>query len=104
MKFSKVVLTAVLQHHDKLRLRRRASAWKSWNDVNPPEVNRKRNFAKRKFQGRPPYESSTWGLMLSDPRSQDPTDRKGGQLLRRRFRVPFPVFLDSKDEERKSLV
>jgi Plant transposon protein len=92
MKFKTAVLAAVMRHHDKLRLRRRALAWKPWNDVNTSEVNRKRNFAKRKFQGRPPYETSTWGLMLSNPRSQDPTDRKGGQLFRRRFRVPFPTF------------
>ena len=32
--------------------------------------------------------------MLANPRSQDPADKKGGQLFRRRFRVPFPVFLE----------
>ena len=92
MKLPRAVLAAVLRHHDKLRLRRRASAWKPWNDVKPIEVKRRRTFAQRKFQGRPPYEKSTWGLILSNPRSQDPTDRKGGQLFRRRFRIPFPVF------------
>ena len=30
--------------------------------------------------------------MLSNPRSQDPSDRMGGHLFRRRFRIPFPVF------------
>jgi hypothetical protein len=71
MKFKTAVLAAVMRHHDKLRLIRRALAWKPWNDVNSSEVSRKRNFAQRKFQGRPPYETSTWGLMLSNPRSQD---------------------------------
>ena len=32
--------------------------------------------------------------MLANPRSQNPADKKGGQLFRRRFRVPFPVFLE----------
>ena len=32
--------------------------------------------------------------MLLNPRLQDSSDRKGGQLFRCRFRVPFPVFLD----------
>ena len=90
MKLSKAVLAAVVRHHDKLRLRRRALAWKPWNDA--IEVKRRRTFTTRKFQGRPPYEKSTWGLMLSNPRSQDPSDRMGGHLFRRRFRIPFPVF------------
>lgn len=93
MTLSKVVLAAVLRHHDNLRIRRHALAWKPWSEVQPIEVRRRHTFARRKFEVRPPYEKSTWGLMLSNPRSQDPTDRKGGQLFRRRFRVPFPVFL-----------
>ena len=32
--------------------------------------------------------------MLANSRSQDPSDKKGGQLYRRRFRVPFPVYLE----------
>ena len=28
-----------------------------------------------------------------NPRTQDPTDKKGGVLFRRRFRVPFHVFV-----------
>ena len=94
MKYTNAIIAAVLCHHDKLRLRRRALAWKSWNDGESFKVMRRRKFTPRKFEGRPPYETSTWGYMLSNPRSQDPSDRKDGQLFRRRFRVPFPVFLD----------
>ena len=50
-------------------------------------------FRVRKSEARPLYEYSTWGRMLMNPRTQDPTDKKGGVLFRRRFRVPFPVFL-----------
>ena len=94
MKYSKAVIAAVLRHHDKLKLRRHALAWKHGKNGDTRKVKLRRKFKPRKFQGRPPYETSTWGYMLSNPRSQDPTDRKGGQLFRRRFRVPFPIFLD----------
>ena len=50
-------------------------------------------FRVRKSEARPMYEYSTWGRMLMNPRTQDSTDKKGGVLFRRRFRVPFPVFL-----------
>jgi Plant transposon protein len=30
--------------------------------------------------------------MLDNPRTQDPSDAKGGKLFRLRFRVPFPFF------------
>ena len=46
----------------------------------------------RRWEGRPPYEMSCWGRMLVHPRTQDPTDRKGGVLFRTRFRVPFPLY------------
>ena len=49
-------------------------------------------FRHRKWEGRPPYDMSTWGRMLVNPRTKDPVDRKGGMLFRRRFRVPFPLF------------
>ena len=50
-------------------------------------------FRVRKSEARPLYEYSTWGRMLMNPRTQDPTDKKGGVLFRRRFRVPFHVFV-----------
>ena len=50
------------------------------------------NFRTRRWEGRPPQEMSCWGRMLVHPRTQDPTDRKGGVLFRTRFRVPFPLF------------
>ena len=43
------------------------------------------------YRHRPPYDMSCWSRMLVNPRTQDPTDRKGGVLFRRRFRVPFPL-------------
>ena len=49
-------------------------------------------YRHRKWEGRPPYDMSCWGRMLVNPRTKDPTDRKGGVLFRRRFRVPFPLF------------
>ena len=50
-------------------------------------------FRVRKSEARPMYEYLTWGRMLTNPRTQDPTDKKGGVLFPRRFRVPFPLFL-----------
>ena len=53
-------------------------------------------FRERKqcrWEGRPNYMMSTWGRMLQSERVTDPTDRKGGKLFRRRFRVPYPIFL-----------
>ena len=52
-------------------------------------VKNKRVFAGRVFEKRPNYDQSTWGEMLANPRSQDPSDRKGGQFFRRRFRIHF---------------
>lgn len=49
-------------------------------------------YRQRKWEERPPYNMSPWGRMLVHPRTKDPTDRKGGKLFRRRFRVPFPLF------------
>jgi Plant transposon protein len=49
-------------------------------------------YRQRKWEERPPYHMSPWGRMLVHPRTKDPTDRKGGKLFRRRFRVPFPLF------------
>jgi hypothetical protein len=49
-------------------------------------------FAPRKYEGRPNYSASCWGRMLTNDRVKDPTDRKGGKLCRRRFRVPYPIF------------
>lgn len=46
----------------------------------------------RKVEARPNYDQSCWGRMLAHPRTQNPVDRKGGMLFRRRFRVPFPLF------------
>jgi hypothetical protein len=53
-----------------------------------------RIFRQRKYEKRPDYKSSVWGRMLVNPRIQDPDDRKGGKLFRRRFRVPYPLFED----------
>ena len=49
-------------------------------------------FIPRRVEIRPTYRDSTWGRMLLNPRIQDPVDRKGGRLFRKRFRVPFPMF------------
>ena len=46
----------------------------------------------RRWEDRPPYEMSCWGRMLVHPRTQDPTDRKGGVLFRTRLRGPFPLY------------
>lgn len=56
------------------------------------ERNLPRPFRTRKWEVRPNYALSTWGRMVVHPRTKDPTDKKGGVLFRRRFRVPFPVF------------
>lgn len=51
-----------------------------------------RLFMPRKYEGKVPYEYSTWGRMLLNERIKDPADRKGGKLFRLRFRVPYPLF------------
>ena len=57
---------------------------------------------QRKWEGRPNYMESTWGRMLRSDRINDPTDRKGGKLFRRRFRVPYPIYLQLVDITRAS--
>ena len=47
----------------------------------------------RRWKGRPNYIMSTWDRRLQSERVTDPNDRKGGKLFRRRFRVPYPIFL-----------
>lgn len=39
------------------------------------------------------YEATTWGVLLKDPRIQDPSTPQG-KLFRTRFRVPYPKFLE----------
>lgn len=51
-------------------------------------------YSQRKYEDRPDYSSSVWARMLLSDRIKDPSDRKGGKLFRRRFRVPYPLFLD----------
>ena len=57
---------------------------------------------QRKWECRPNYMESTWGRMLRSDRINDPTDRKGGKLFRRRFRVPYPIYLQLVDITRAS--
>ena len=49
-------------------------------------------FVPRKVEQRPIYSNSTWGQMLINPRIKDRSDKKGGVLFRRRFRIPYPMF------------
>ena len=53
-----------------------------------------RNFKPRLSSQRPNYMDSTWGKILRDKKFRDPTMRRGGKLFRRRFRVPYPMFLE----------
>ena len=46
-------------------------------------------FQQRISERRPNYMESTWGIILTNHRLKDPSDRKGGKLFRGRFRVPF---------------
>ena len=56
----------------------------------------------RKWEDRPNYMASTWGRMLQSNRINDPTDRKGGKLFRRRYRVSYPIYLQIVDITRAS--
>ena len=49
-------------------------------------------FQQRSSERRPNYMESTWGRILTNPRFKDPSDRRGGKLFRRRYRVPYPMF------------
>ena len=78
-------------------MKRRADLVVKMRDMVVPsivEVKRRKEFKRRKFEQRPKYEFSTWGMMRAHPRFKAPHDRKGGQLFRRRFRVPFPVYVE----------
>ena len=57
-------------------------------------------YRHRRWEGCPPYDMSSWGRMLVNPRTQDSIDWKGGILFRRRFRLPFPLFQRSTDMTR----
>ena len=96
MHFKKQFIEAIVRHHVTLKKRRAeiAAQFKEAVVQSVLSVKQKRVFARRRFEKRPNYDQSTWGQMLANPRSQDPSDKKGGQLFRRRFRVPFPVYLE----------
>lgn len=96
MHFKKQFIEAIVRHHVTLKKRRAelAAQFKEAVVQSVLSVKSKRIFSQRRFERRPNYDQSTWGLMLANLRSQDPSDMKGGQLFRRRFRVPFPVYLE----------
>ena len=58
-------------------------------EITPPRF---KVFQQRIYERRPIYVESSWGRILTNPRFQDPSDRRGGKLFRRRFRVPYPMF------------
>ena len=61
------------------------------NFIISEDANHKKPFKKRIVEPRSLYETSTWGKMLADQRTRDPST-KIGKSFRRRFRVPFPIF------------
>ena len=55
-------------------------------------------YRKRRYIPRTPkvlkkYQESNWSKMLQLGRCQDPSS-KDGKLFRRRFRIPYPLFLE----------
>ena len=55
-------------------------------------------YRKRRYIPRTPkvlkkYQESNWSKMLQLGRCQDPSS-KDGELFRRRFRIPYPLFLE----------
>ena len=63
---------------------------KQWEwDFEEDETSKKR----RKKEKRIDYWDSAWGRLLLDPLTMDPTSSQG-LLFRRRFRVPFPLFME----------
>ena len=61
------------------------------DDAHSDDEQLRKPFRSRIVEPRPLYEASTWGRMLTDPRTQDPGNKRG-KLFRRRLRVPFPIF------------
>ena len=52
-------------------MKRRADLVVEMSDIVVPfivEVKRRKEFKRRKFEQRPKYEFSTWGMMLAHPR------------------------------------
>ena len=96
MLFKKKILAAIVSHHNSMKMRHAVIAANMKEAFVQPEVSgkKKANFVQRRVEKRLIYSQSTWGMMLNNPRFKDPNDRKGGQLFRRRFRVPFPVFTE----------
>ena len=55
----------------------------------------KRNKRRREntVKDKPSLWESNWGALILDPRTRDPHSFMG-KRFKRRFRVPFPIFMD----------
>ena len=49
-------------------------------------------FRNRQYYGKKNFDNTPWMAMRQDPTLSDPTSR-AGKYFRRRFRIPYPVFL-----------
>jgi len=56
------------------------------------QTKKKKRFRNRNRKKKKNFTNVPWAQMLSDPLTQDPTTREG-KFFRRRFRIPYPIFL-----------
>ena len=69
-----------------------------YDDEEKGEIKRKRNTGRRPGgrnpTGRPDYENSSWARMLRDKAAElEQLDSAESIKFRRRFRLPYPIFL-----------
>ena len=53
---------------------------------------KKKGFCRRNSKPRPDYRNAPWAKLLVENIAIRDPDTSEGQLFRRRFRVPFPIF------------
>jgi hypothetical protein len=59
--------------------------------IDNPDLFQEEPKKRRKTERITDYENTSWGRMLADPATRDPTTYLG-KLFRRRYRLPFQVF------------
>ena len=87
-----IVTVAMMWFRRNLALRKKKAASK-FSCFNSNNKHRKRRYIQRSPKVLKNYQESNWAQMLQLGRCQDPSS-KDGKLFRRRFRIPYPLFLE----------
>ena len=81
-----IVTVAMMWFRKKVAMRKKKA-------VKSIQQYRKRRYIPRTPKVLKKYQESNWSKMLQLGRCQDPSS-KDGKLFRRRFRIPYPLFLE----------